>query len=215
MFLGPDGRGAAEDARVAARQAEILGQPPRIEPLPRERFPPEAVTLNAEIDVAAGHEPEEGRVSSWMATLIRHPPLARAHTALALVLMAGGALPARDRELAILRTGWLAQAPFEWSGHVQLGKHLAGLSSDEIERVTQGSGAPGWSAHDAAVLRAVEELTEQAMISDATWDVLAASYDARQLMELPILMGHYRGLAFLQNSLRTPISDMFTGLTDR
>lgn len=216
MFDAPEemGAGPARDARVAARQAEILGRKPRIEPLPPEQYPPEAAMLNAEIDVVAGYGKEEGRVSSWMATLIRHPVLAHAHTALALVLM-DGTLPARDRELAILRTGWLAQAPFEWSGHVQLGKQLAGLSSEEIERVTQGSVAPGWSVHDAALLRAVEELTAQAMISDATWEVLAQRYDARQLMELPVLIGHYRGLAFLQNSLRTPISELFTGLPDR
>ncbi len=209
----PEAVGA--EGAVAARQAEILGRPPRIGPLPPEQFPPEAVALNAEVDVAAGYEPEDGRVSEWMATLIRHPSLARAHTALALVFMAGGALPARDRELAVLRTGWLAQAPFEWSGHVQLGKALAGLTSEEIERVTQGSAAPGWSAHEAAVLRAVEELVAHAMISDATWAALAADYDERQLIELPILIGHYRGLAFLQNSLRTPIFKLFTGLTDR
>lgn len=214
MFDAPEEMGPARDARVAARQAEILGRPPRIEPLPPEQYPPEAAALNAEIDVVAGQGKEEGRVSSWMATLIRHPALARAHTALALVLM-DGTLPARDRELAILRTGWLAQAPFEWSGHVQLGRQLAGLSSEEIERVTQGSAAPGWSAHDAALLRAVEELTAQAMISDATWEVLAQRYDAQQLMELPVLIGHYRGLAFLQNAARTPISEMFTGLPDR
>ena len=209
------GAGQLEEARVAARQAEILGRPPRIAPLPLGQCPPEAAAMNVEIDVAAGHEPEEGRVSEWMATLIRHPVLARAHTRLALVLMAGGTLPARDRELVVLRTGWLAQAPFEWSGHVCLGKNLAGLTSEEIDRVTHGSAAPGWSAHDAAVLRAVEELARNAVIADETWAVLAASYNEQQLIELPVLAGHYRGLAFLQNSLRTPISELFTGLTDR
>jgi 4-carboxymuconolactone decarboxylase len=219
MFAAPEASGAGgvedRDARVAARQAAILGRPPRIGPLPQDAFPPEAAVLNAQIDVAAGLPPEEGRVSEWMATVIRHPALFTAHTGLALVLMAGGTLPARDRELAVLRTGWLAQAPFEWSGHVELAKRLAGISSEEIERVTVGSAAPGWSAHDAAVLRAVEEMVGNAMISDATWAVLAASYDECQLMELPVLVGQYLGVAFLQNSLRTPLSEGYGGLGDR
>jgi alkylhydroperoxidase family enzyme len=214
-ITGGRGDGAeSRAARVAARQARILGHPPRIRPMPPDEYTEELLATSAAINAAAGWEPDlEGM--DWLATVMRHPRLFRAHSALALVLMAGGTLPDRDRELAVLRTGWLAQAPFEWSGHVELGKRLAGLTSAEIERVSHGSAAPGWSAHEAALLRAVEEMIGGAMISDETWAVLANTYDEAQLLELPILIGQYLGVAYLQNSLRTPLAKMFGGLTDR
>lgn len=201
-------------ARSAAREARILGHKPRIAPLPTEEFPPETGALTARIDQAAEVDRQDEHVSEWLATVLRHPALFSAHTGLAVTVMQG-LLPARDRELVVLRTGWLAQAPFEWSGHVELAKRIAGMSSEEIEWVTIGSAAPGWGAHDRAVLRAVEELHADAMISDETWAVLAQSYDERQLMELPILMGQYLGVAYLQNSLRVVLPEGYQGLRAR
>jgi 4-carboxymuconolactone decarboxylase len=199
---------------VAARQALILGHPPRIAPMAPEEFTPELLALKRQIDQAAGLEGVTEDVSEWFATVLRHPTLLRAHTQLAVTVM-NGLLPARDRELAVLRTGWLAQAPFEWSGHVELGKRLAGMTSEEIENVTIGSTAPSWSAHDRAVLRAVEELHANAMISDETWVALAQTYDDRQLLELPILVGQYLGVAFLQNALRVVLPEGYQGLFAR
>lgn len=200
-------------ARTATREARILGNPPRIAPLAPEEFTAEAKALTRKIDNAAGLDPDE-HVSEWLATVLRHPALFQAHTELAVTLMAG-TLPARDRELAVLRTGWLCQAPFEWGGHVELGKRIAGMTTEEIEQVITGSSAPGWSAHDRAVLRAVEEMLGDAMISDETWAVLARTYDECQLLELPILVGQYLGVAFLQNSLRVVLPEGYQGLRAR
>ena len=60
----------------------------------------------------------------------------------------------RERELAVLRVAWLCRAPYEWGEHVELAK-LCGVSAEEIERVTQGSSAAGWSDHECALLLAV------------------------------------------------------------
>jgi 4-carboxymuconolactone decarboxylase len=54
-----------------------------------------------------------------------------------------------------------------------------------------------------------------AMISDETWDVLAKTYDEAQLLELPILIGQYLGVAFLQNSLRVVLPEGYQGLRAR
>ena len=201
-------------ARSAAREARILGHPPRIAPMRPEELTPQVRALKREIDRAADLEGMIEEVSDWLATVLRHPRLLSAHTKLAVTVM-DGLLPPRDRELVVLRTGWLCQAPFEWGGHVELAKRIAGMSSDEIEWVITGSSAPGWGVHDRAVLRAVEELHADAMISDETWAVLAQSYDERQLMELPILMGQYLGVAYLQNSLRVVLPEGYQGLRAR
>jgi alkylhydroperoxidase family enzyme len=81
--------------------------------------------------------------------------------------------------------------------------------------VTRGSTAPGWSDHDRAILRAVEELRADAMISDATWSVLAGDLDDRQLIELVMLIGQYETVAYYQNALRLRLREGNQGLSAR
>ena len=120
-------------------------------------------------------------------------------------------LSARDRELAVLRVGWLCRAPYEWSQHVEIAKRY-GVGAEEIARIPEGSTAPGWSSHDAAILRGVEELIADAAISHATWASLASRWNERQMIELPALVGQYRAVAGMQNSLRLPLSAECAGL---
>jgi alkylhydroperoxidase family enzyme len=149
-----------------------------------------------------------------MRTMLRHPDLFLRHTDTGIQLLTQGALSGRDRELAILRIAWLCQAPYEWGEHVHIAKKL-GLTSADTERITRGSDAPGWSDHEQAILRATEELHKNAMISDATWAALSKHLDERQLIELPVLVGQYQGVAYYQNSLRLRLHDGNLGLKAR
>ena len=72
-------------------------------------------------------------------------------------LLGGGKLPARDRELLILRTGWLCHAEYEWAQHREISKSI-GIATDEIARVREGPDAAGWDPFDATLLRAADEL---------------------------------------------------------
>jgi 4-carboxymuconolactone decarboxylase len=132
-------------------------------------------------------------------TLVRHPGLFRRWMPFAGKLLVGK-LPARDRELLILRTGWHCRSPYEWGQHVRLAK-AADISEEEIERVAAGPDAPGWSSFDRTLLNAADELHDDACISDRTWGELAARYDEKQLIEVPMLVGHYHMVAFALNSL--------------
>lgn len=203
---------------VREREALILGQPPRVGPLAPADYPAEAHPLaDGEREVAGigPREPDDLRpLSDHTATLLRHPELYRAQIAYGVQLLGRGALPPRDRELVILRTGWLCQAPFEWGEHLQIAKRI-GLTSEEIERITEGSAAPGWDEHERALLSAAEELHAGAMISDATWATLARRLDERQLIELPCLVGHYHTVAFYQNALRMRPREENPGLRGR
>jgi 4-carboxymuconolactone decarboxylase len=207
------GTDAPEAARVAEREAYITGRPPRITPLAPEEMSPDATKMVAELRRVVGLPPD-APVPEFTATCLKHPRLFREHTNLALVVMKGE-IPDRDRELVVLRVGWLLQAPFEWTEHVKIGKRLADFTTEEIERVTIGSSAPGWSERDRAVLKATEELLADAMISDETWDALSRYFDEKQLLELPILVGQYVGVGFLQNSIRARLMPGGIGLTAR
>ena len=70
-----------------------------------------------------------------------------------------GVLPARDRELLILRAGFNCGSDYEWGRTSRLAEKL-GIAREEIDRVAAGLDADGWSAADAALLRAADELHE-------------------------------------------------------
>jgi 4-carboxymuconolactone decarboxylase len=116
------------------------------------------------------------------------------------VLLYGGELPARERELLILRTGYLCQAPYEWGQHVAIGL-AAGLGDEEIARVAAGPDASDWSDADALLLRATDELHADSRIGDATWAALAEQWDEQQLIELCMVVGQYHLVAMTLNSL--------------
>jgi alkylhydroperoxidase family enzyme len=150
---------------------------------------------------AIGLDPESKEpLPDFVSTILRHPGLYRNFMAYGLQLLTG-ALSLRHRELAILRIGWLCRAPLEWGEHVAAGKRC-GLTAEEIERVTRGSSDPSWEASDRAIIRAVEELHADAMITDETWSTLVQFFTEKQLIELPFLIGHYTAVAYYQNALR-------------
>lgn len=197
---------------IEERMEQITGEPQRIAPLREEDMTPETHRFAVELRTAFGI-PENGTIPEVMRTMLVHPELFRAQMAIGMV-MANGAIPARERELAVLRCGWLCQAPYEWGEHVDIAQRF-GRTAEEAARVTQGSSAAGWSEHDAAILRGVEELLADYALSDATWDTLARTWNEAQLVEYLMMVGHYVGVAFVQNTLRIPLAGDNPGLGHR
>ncbi len=210
---------AITDAEIEARQELILGHPQRMRPLERND---ETVALAMDYwrklrRSITGKDEEPGpadKIPAIHFTMLRHPGLWEQITALSVQLSGRGQLSVRERELAILRTGWLCQAPFEWGEHVKFGKSM-GITSEEVERVTVGSSAPGWDEHERALMRAVEELHTEQMISDDTWDTLSRRLSDTQLFELTVLVGQFTTVAYWQNSLRIPLGEGNVGLAAR
>jgi alkylhydroperoxidase family enzyme len=168
-------------------------QAPRIPPLGNDEMNEETSALLEEVRL-----PNAEAVNIF-ATLVRHPGLFRRWMPFAGKLLAGK-LPARDRELLILRTAWRCRSPYEWGQHVRLAK-AAEISDEEIDRIVAGPDAPGWHPPDRTLLTAVDELHDDACITDATWSALTAHYDERQVIEVPMLVGQYHMVAFALNSL--------------
>lgn len=146
-----------------------------------------------------------GPTVNIFATLVRHPGLARKWLPFGGKLL-NGKLPARDRELLILRTGWNCQSEYEWAQHARIGRE-AGLSTDELHRITEGPEDPGWDPFDATLLRAADELHQDHTISDGTWAELVERYDEQQLIEIPMVVGQYHLVSFTLNALGVPLED--------
>jgi alkylhydroperoxidase family enzyme len=182
---------------------------PRIPPLPPQEQDERARELLSGVRIESAPEAPTANIFS---TLVRHPGLFRRWLPFGGKLLSGK-LPSRDRELLILRTGWLCQAEYEWAQHRVIARSV-GLSEEEIARVREGPDASGWNAFDAALLHAADELHAAARISDMTWDALGERYDEHQLIEVPMVVGHYHMVAFTLNSLGVPLEQGVTGFPD-
>ena len=170
---------------------------PRIAPLSTDEW--NAAVAGRLASVTGMMDPDE-RPLNIFATLARHTNLFQAWIDFGAMLLIGGELPARERELAILRVGWHCQAPYEWGQHAKIGLDV-GLTQSEIDRIPLGPDAGGWTDTEKLVLRATDELHTVAKISDATWAGLSEHFDERQLIELPVLVGQYFLVCFALNSL--------------
>ncbi|HEX7856203.1 MAG TPA: carboxymuconolactone decarboxylase family protein [Sphingobium sp.] len=204
---------------IRAREAEILGHPPRIPPVDRQSVAEEVQATTAKlrggvVGKDAAPFPLEA-IPEIMFTLCRYPELWDKIMALSLHLQSStGALPARIRQLAILRTAWLLQAPYEWGEHVRHSKRV-GLTSEDVERAVIGSAAPGLAPEDAAIFACCEELREHVMVSDATWARLGAILNDEQRFELLVLIGQFTNVAYFQNTLRLRLEPLNEGLAAR
>jgi len=199
------------DFDIDARQAEIVGKPQRIRSLTRDEFDEESRAMVTALRKALGLKTDQ--ISEVFGLMVRNPGLFRCQMEMGKQLFKGEISP-RERELTVLRVGWWCRAPFEWGEHVDIAKRF-GVTDDEIERVTQGSAAPGWGEHDRAIMKGVEELLGNQMLSDETWDTLAKTWTERQLLEFPTLVGQYFATALQQNSLRVRLADDNPGLRHR
>ncbi len=144
-------------------------------------------------------------------TLAHYPELSSAWGQFARHVLGESSLPPRDRELVILRMGWNCQAGYEFGQHRRIGQQ-AGLSLEEVERVKQGPDHSAWSEHEAALLRATDELHSDAFISDATWHSLAQTYDTRQLMDVVFAAGQYNLVSMALNTLGVQLEPGTPGL---
>jgi 4-carboxymuconolactone decarboxylase len=141
-------------------------------------------------------------------TMIRHPRLYRQWSGFGGWLLQRSSFEPQVRETIILRAAYRAGATYEWGHHVPLGRE-AGLSDDEMLAIA----GRGELAPDAALLvAAVDEIFDNHCIDDGTWAALAARFDEQQLIELPMLAGHYRLLAGALNSFGVELEDGYPGL---
>ena len=180
---------------------------PRIPPVSLADADPETRAL---LDSLSTFRDDDVSVLNVFGTLAQHPKLIKRWLVFANHVLLKSTISGRDRELAILRAGWRCHAPYEWGQHVVIGRR-EGITDEEIARIGAGPDAPGWSDHDAAILRAVDELHDTSTISDATWATLIETYDQQQCMDLVFAIGQYHLVSFALNAFGVERDD---GLDD-
>jgi alkylhydroperoxidase family enzyme len=172
---------------------------PRLQPLPRDQWDDETKTLLGDSAL------------NIFATFAHHPKLMKRWLVFGNHVLAKSTLPARDRELVVLRSGWNCRAPYEWGQHVVIARSI-GITDDEITRVSVGPDAEGWSEDDAVLLRAADELHADQTLTDATYAALAARYDVQNLLDLVFTVGQYHLVSMALNAFRVDREDDVTGV---
>jgi len=115
----------------------------------------------------------------------------------ARALALNGILPRRDHEILALRTAHNCRSEFEWTEHTAFARR-AGLTDDEIERISSGSDT-GWNERERLLLTAADELHTELSISRTTWTDLAQHCTTAELVEAIYVVGQYTMLSMVAN----------------
>lgn len=173
---------------------------PRIAPVPESKWTAEQKELAAPM-VA------RGKMLNIFKTFLGHPAAMRGFLAWgSYVLSKKNSLPAREREIVVLRTGFLCKSGYEWTQHVPIGQR-AGLTDVEIAAIKKGADASNWSAADAALIRATDELHARQFISDAAWQALGMHFNQHQCMDVVFTCGQYTQVSMLLNSFGVQLDE--------
>ncbi len=146
-------------------------------------------------------EPVDGPGLRVSRTFRRHPAMADAFSATSGFVLnpeLSGLTP-HDRELLILRTGWNAQAVYEWAKHVG----SVGRARDhglDPTWIAQGHDAAGWNDTERLLIDAANEMYRDTTVSDETWNALAEHYDTRQMISIAATTARYRMVSMLLNA---------------
>src|ERR1700712_2840480 len=137
--------------------------------------PPRIVPLDPPFDASVGPllekmtPPGAPGVLALFRVLAKNPQLAeRMMSTGGHFLGKGSSLSMRDRELVIDRTCARCGNEYEWGVHVAAFAKSAGLSDAEVRHTVSHPPDPdAWSAKDAALIAAVDQLHDTSTIDDA------------------------------------------------
>jgi alkylhydroperoxidase family enzyme len=172
----------------------------RIAPLKDQEFTPE------QVERLAKSRQKDGSILNIFRTLVRSPDAFRAFSWWGGYVLGRNSLSPRDREIAILRVGWLCKSGYEWTQHHRIALQ-SGLSEAEIERIKLGAGAEGWAASERTLIAAVDDLNRDHFVSTPSWAELSKHYSERQCMDLVFTVGQYTQVSMILNSFGVQLDE--------
>ena len=180
--------------RVAATRTNIrlTGKDPRIPPLDPKEWTPEQ---RKRFDPNGTGQ----RAANVFVTFVRNPPGDRLRGGVTGHILNSTTLAVRQRELLLMRIGVLCRSEYEWAAHSRLGRR-AGMTDADVDRIVAGPDSAGGDPIEIAMLRATDELYRDDVISESTWATLAKTLNTKQLLDLLVAVGGYRGVSMAINS---------------
>jgi alkylhydroperoxidase family enzyme len=142
-------------------------------------------------------------------TLVRSPEIASRLRVLGAGILGPRSLIApREREILIDRTAALCGCEYEWGVHAAVFGETVGLTPEALRATASGAASdPVWTERDALLVRLADELHHTAHVSDELWAALSARWDTPQLIELLIIAGAYRIIAYVANGAQVALEE--------
>ncbi len=132
-----------------------------------------------------------------------------ARSRLSNALMTQIKLDPRLREIAILRTAKVCHSNYEWTQHLPPAKSV-GVTEEQIAAIERWETATCFSELERLVLRFIDEINTQIKGSRETLDGLKRYLSAGEIVELLIIIGHWRQTASILETLEVDL-DEFAG----
>jgi alkylhydroperoxidase family enzyme len=147
-------------------------------------------------------------------TIAHHPRLLKRFMNFAGLFLNKGLLPAREREIVILRVGWNCQSVYEFGQHTIIGERV-GLTMEEITAVTRDISEHNWNARDIALLEMSDDLCADNYVSQQTWEKLRRDWKEDELIELAMVAGTYRLVSGFLNTMGVELDAQTPGWPEK
>lgn len=119
-----------------------------------------------------------------------------------------GKLDPKLRELAILRVGYLAEAPYEYTKHEAIALK-SGVSQRQVDDLRQWSGSSAYDEAERAVLQYTDEVSRGYRASDEAFADVRQHLDDGQVVELTVTIGYYEMICRVLEALQVDVEDDF------
>ncbi|HZD25304.1 MAG TPA: carboxymuconolactone decarboxylase family protein [Alphaproteobacteria bacterium] len=112
----------------------------------------------------------------------------------------------RQREVLLLRVTGRCRCAYEWGLRAHYFAGEAGLGDAQLRASVHGeTDDPAWSPDDRLLVRLADELHDTVSISDALWADLRAAFTEEAILQLIMMAGYYRTVAYIANGTRLPL----------
>ncbi|MDT5086230.1 MAG: hypothetical protein QOJ61_3273 [Mycobacterium sp.] len=123
-------------------------------------------------------------------------------------------LPAELRELALARTGWVAESSFVFAQHCKLLQRL-GTPEEKIAAIPSWASQSCWTDVERAVLGYTDGLAgARGRVDDATFAAVRTHFTDVEILQLTFMVCTYISSATLCRALRLELDDRGDPVTD-
>ncbi len=166
----------------------------------------------APLAVAAGMREEMARIHFYR-LLLNSPQSARVENEINDRILWEGRLTVRPeatrlRELAIMRVAWVTGSEYLWAHHFAptVDVDLPGKRPSDVLGVREGAEHAGFGPAERAVMRAVDEMVRDDVISEGTLGELRELLDNDgEVVEICYVIAIWRALTTLMATFRVPL----------
>lgn len=119
-------------------------------------------------------------------------------------------LPARLREIVILRVARLTGSEYEWAQHAPVALQV-GVSQKQLDSISDWKNSAEFNNQERAVLQYTDEVAQKVKVTDQTFNTLKNFFNEQTIVELTMTIGYYEMVARLLVPLQVELDESSVG----